>query len=52
MAIHHYMVHVPVNTSGNERMVDGVRRRLEEISEMNDIELCNIVHIYEPARGR
>ena len=51
MPIHHYMVHISVNTSGNEKMTDGVRRRLSELSEMGDVELQNTVHIYESARG-
>ena len=48
--IHHYMVHVPVNTSGDEKMIDGVKKRLKELSEAGDVELRNLVHIYESVR--
>jgi hypothetical protein len=44
------MVHVPVNTSGNEKMIDGVRRRLKDLSEANDVELANLVSIFETVR--
>ena len=50
MTIHHYMVHVPVNTSGNEKMIEGIRRRLNELSEANDVELANLVSIFETVR--
>ena len=47
MTIHHYMVHVQVNTSGNEKMIDGVRRRLTELSTADDVDLQNLLNIYE-----
>lgn len=51
MTIRHYMVHVPVNTSGNENMIDGVKRRLKELAEADDAELLNLVHVYESVRS-
>ena len=50
MTIHHYMVHVPVNTSGDEKMIDGVRRRLTELSQADERELLNLIHVYEAVR--
>lgn len=47
MTLHSYMVHVPVNTSGNETMIEGVRRRLKEMSEASDVELLNILDVFE-----
>ncbi len=48
--IRHFMVHVPVNTSGDEKMIDGVRRRLTELADADAITLLNLVHVYESVR--
>jgi len=47
MTIHHYMLHIPVNTSGDEKMIEGARRRLRELVEAGDVELGNLIDIYE-----
>jgi len=47
MTIRHYMLHIPVNTAGDEKMIVGVRRRLEELVEVDDVELGNLIDIYE-----
>ncbi|MFA5745699.1 MAG: hypothetical protein WC932_02440 [archaeon] len=47
MTLHSYMVHVPVNTSGNETMIEGVRRRLKEMSEADDVQLVNTLDIFK-----
>jgi len=48
--IRHFMVHVPVNTSGDEKMIEGVRKRLTQLTEASDVELLNLVHVYESVR--
>ncbi len=50
MTTHHYMVHVPVNTSGDEKMIEGVRRRLKELAEADEREFLNMIHVYEAVR--
>jgi hypothetical protein len=41
------MVLVPVNTSGDETMMQGVMRRLKELADGDEHGVKNLVKIYE-----
>jgi hypothetical protein len=47
MAIHHYMIHLSVNTSGDEKMYDAIRDRMAELSTADDSTLSARLGIFE-----